>query len=128
VTLITDAGAEEWPRLSKSETARRLAARIAGRWRERLASQVRIWRKMKGIGVSLTIEVLREDWADPEVPLPDYATAGAAGADLRANLPPGIARPGWCWPLARGRWCLQGCAWRSPRGSRCRCDRARGWR
>jgi phosphopantothenoylcysteine decarboxylase/phosphopantothenate--cysteine ligase len=30
VTLITDAGAEEWPRLSKSETARRLAARIAG--------------------------------------------------------------------------------------------------
>jgi dUTP pyrophosphatase len=44
---------------------------------------------MKGIGVSLTIEVLREDWADPEVPLPDYATAGAAGADLRANLRPG---------------------------------------
>jgi dUTP pyrophosphatase len=43
---------------------------------------------MKGIGVSLTIEVLREDWADPGVALPDYATAGAAGADLRANLPP----------------------------------------
>jgi phosphopantothenoylcysteine decarboxylase/phosphopantothenate--cysteine ligase len=30
VTLITEAGAEEWPRLSKAETARRLAARIAG--------------------------------------------------------------------------------------------------
>lgn len=29
VTLITEAGAEDWPRLSKSETARRLAARIA---------------------------------------------------------------------------------------------------
>ncbi|CTQ48129.1 bifunctional phosphopantothenoylcysteine decarboxylase/phosphopantothenate--cysteine ligase CoaBC [Jannaschia donghaensis] len=29
VTLITDAGAEDWPRLSKAETARRLAVRIA---------------------------------------------------------------------------------------------------
>ena len=28
-TLISDAGAEEWPRLTKTETARRLAARIA---------------------------------------------------------------------------------------------------
>ena len=32
------------------------------------------------------IEVTREDWADAEVALPDYATAGAAGADLRANF------------------------------------------
>jgi phosphopantothenoylcysteine decarboxylase/phosphopantothenate--cysteine ligase len=29
VTLITEAGAEAWPRLSKAETARRLALRIA---------------------------------------------------------------------------------------------------
>ncbi len=29
ITLITQAGAEDWPRLSKDETARRLAARIA---------------------------------------------------------------------------------------------------
>ncbi|MBW6507838.1 MAG: dUTP diphosphatase [Rhodobacteraceae bacterium] len=34
-----------------------------------------------------TIRVMREDWADALVPLPAYATAGAAGADLRANLP-----------------------------------------
>jgi len=33
------------------------------------------------------VAILREDWADPAVPLPDYATAGAAGADLRANFP-----------------------------------------
>lgn len=33
------------------------------------------------------IRVLRENWADPAVPLPAYATAGAAGADIRANLP-----------------------------------------
>jgi dUTP pyrophosphatase len=26
--------------------------------------------------------------ADPDTPLPDYATEGAAGADVRANLPP----------------------------------------
>ncbi len=33
------------------------------------------------------VEVLWEDWADRDVRLPAYATAGAAGADLRANLP-----------------------------------------
>ena len=32
------------------------------------------------------IRVMREVWADPGVPLPAYETAGAAGADLRANL------------------------------------------
>lgn len=32
------------------------------------------------------VRVQREDWADPSVDLPDYASAGAAGADLRANL------------------------------------------
>ena len=29
-----------------------------------------------------------EDWADRAVPLPEYQTLGAAGADLRANLRP----------------------------------------
>ena len=38
--------------------------------------------------MALTIRVLREDWADPDVALPAYETAGAAGADLRANLRP----------------------------------------
>lgn len=37
--------------------------------------------------MDITVEIMREDWADPAVPLPDYATAGAAGADLRANFP-----------------------------------------
>ena len=44
--------------------------------------------KDEGGRVSVLIEVVREDWADLSVPLPDYATAGAAGADLRANLMP----------------------------------------
>ncbi len=37
--------------------------------------------------MALTIRVMRESWADPDVALPRYETAGAAGADLRANLP-----------------------------------------
>lgn len=34
------------------------------------------------------INILYEDWADRTLPLPSYETAGAAGADLRANLMP----------------------------------------
>ena len=34
------------------------------------------------------IGVLYEDWADRDVALPAYETAGAAGADIRANLRP----------------------------------------
>lgn len=41
------------------------------------------------------IRVLHEDWADPAVPLPAYETAGAAGADLRANLPPADRETGF---------------------------------
>lgn len=32
------------------------------------------------------ILILRESGADPALPLPDYATGGAAGADIRADL------------------------------------------
>ncbi|WP_299754332.1 dUTP diphosphatase [uncultured Boseongicola sp.] len=32
------------------------------------------------------IKIMRLDGADPEIALPDYATSGAAGADVRANL------------------------------------------
>lgn len=41
------------------------------------------------------IKVLREDWADPGVALPRYETAGAAGADIRANLKPGDRAAGF---------------------------------
>ena len=33
------------------------------------------------------IAVIWEDWADRSLPLPAYQTAGAAGADICANLP-----------------------------------------
>ncbi|MCC6304946.1 MAG: dUTP diphosphatase [Rhodobacteraceae bacterium] len=35
------------------------------------------------------VAVQWEEWADPTLGLPAYASAGAAGADLRANLPAG---------------------------------------
>jgi dUTP pyrophosphatase len=38
--------------------------------------------------VTPVVKVVREDWADAELPLPAYQTAGAAGADLCANFPP----------------------------------------
>ncbi|MGB3315477.1 MAG: dUTP diphosphatase [Albidovulum sp.] len=41
------------------------------------------------------IRVLREDWADPAVPLPSYETAGSAGADIRANLPEAERKAGF---------------------------------
>ncbi|MFV0490773.1 MAG: dUTP diphosphatase [Pseudorhodobacter sp.] len=40
------------------------------------------------------IKVLFEDWADRDLPLPAYETSGAAGADIRANLPPEIRAQG----------------------------------
>ncbi len=45
----------------------------------------------------VAIRVIREDGADPAVALPSYETAGAAGADVRANLPDGtpiVLEPG----------------------------------
>ena len=36
--------------------------------------------------MGVKIEVLREPWADPGIALPSYETAGAAGADIRANF------------------------------------------
>ena len=40
------------------------------------------------------LRVMRLPGADPDVALPAYATAGAAGMDLRANLPPGRRHDG----------------------------------
>ncbi len=38
--------------------------------------------------MALSVRVMWEDWADRAIPLPAYQTAGAAGADIRANLLP----------------------------------------
>jgi dUTP pyrophosphatase len=49
-----------------------------------------------------TLRLTWEDWADRSLPLPAYETAGAAGADMRANLPPGERATGVTLaPMAR---------------------------
>ena len=44
--------------------------------------------------MSLRVLILWEDWADQSLGLPAYQTAGAAGADIRANLPPNLRADG----------------------------------
>lgn len=52
--------------------------------------------------MSLRVQMLWEDWADPSLGLPAYQTAGAAGADIRANLPADLRAGGLVLqPLAR---------------------------
>ena len=52
--------------------------------------------------MSVTLDILREGWADPAVALPAYETTGAAGADIRANLPAGQRAAGLVLaPMAR---------------------------
>ena len=41
------------------------------------------------------VKILFEDWADRDLPLPAYETPGAAGADIRANLPPEMRGAGF---------------------------------
>lgn len=44
--------------------------------------------------MSPTISIALVDGADPSVPFPKFATPGAAGADLRANLPEDLRESG----------------------------------
>ncbi|WP_170427073.1 dUTP diphosphatase [Ruegeria arenilitoris] len=39
----------------------------------------------------VAIRVIRDEGADPAIALPSYETTGAAGADVRANLPDGAS-------------------------------------
>ena len=71
VTLITAAGAEPWPRMSQGRHRRG-----AGRPHRR------------GAGMSVARRHPAPAGHDPALPLPAYATAGAAGMDLCAYLPP----------------------------------------
>lgn len=45
--------------------------------------------------MSPVLRILWEDWADRDLPLPAYETAGAAGADIRANLTPDLRETGF---------------------------------
>ncbi|WP_414898351.1 dUTP diphosphatase [Rhodovulum sp. YEN HP10] len=44
--------------------------------------------------MSPRLQIVWEDWADRDLPLPAYQTPGSAGADIRANLPPDIRDKG----------------------------------
>ena len=44
--------------------------------------------------MSVRIKITRDEGADPAIPLPSYETAGAAGADIRANLPAALRDTG----------------------------------
>lgn len=49
------------------------------------------------------VKILFEPWADRDLPLPAYETPGAAGADIRANLPPAMRAEGFTLaPMQRG--------------------------
>jgi dUTP pyrophosphatase len=52
------------------------------------------------MGSEIAVGILALPGRDPELPLPDYATPGAAGMDLCANLAPGDRAGGLT--LARG--------------------------
>lgn len=43
---------------------------------------------------AVPLRLMWEDWADPSFGFPRYETDGAAGADLRANLPPAARAAG----------------------------------
>lgn len=46
------------------------------------------------VSVTPVLRLLWEDWADRELPLPTYESAGAAGADIRANFVPDMREGG----------------------------------
>ncbi len=45
--------------------------------------------------MTAVVRLLWDHWADESLPLPSYETAGAAGADLRANFPPEVREDGY---------------------------------
>lgn len=45
--------------------------------------------------MSPVVKIMFEDWADRDLPLPAYETPGAAGADIRANLPADLRAEGF---------------------------------
>ena len=59
------------------------------------------------------VRLIWDEAADQDLPLPSYETIGAAGADIRANLPPEtrVAGLGWWWRIF-GPICRPRPAWR----------------
>jgi dUTP pyrophosphatase len=62
------------------------------------------------------VKILFEDWADRDLPLPAYETAGAAGADIRANLPPDMREAGFTLAPMQRAICPTGIRVEIPQG------------
>ena len=83
----------------------------------------------RGAGVTVAVAVRRLPGRDPALPLPGYATDGAAGMDLCANLAPERRAAGLTLAPGRaGAGALRASPSPSRRASRCRCGRAPGSR
>lgn len=63
-----------------------------------------------------TVNILYEDWADRDLPLPAYETTGAAGADIRANLPPADREAGFTLQPMQRAICPTGLRVEIPQG------------
>ena len=62
------------------------------------------------------VKILFEDWADRDLPLPAYETPGAAGADIRANLPPDMRAAGFTLQSMQRAICPTGIRVEIPQG------------
>ena len=68
--------------------------------------------------MTVAVGILRLPGHDPALPLPAYATDGAAGMDLCANLAPADRAEGLTLPPAPARWSPPGLALEIPRRPR----------
>ncbi|TGD44316.1 dUTP diphosphatase [Pseudotabrizicola sediminis] len=62
------------------------------------------------------VKIVFEDWADRDLPLPAYETPGAAGADIRANLPPEMRVAGFTLAPMQRAICPTGLRVEIPKG------------
>ncbi|MDO9641419.1 MAG: dUTP diphosphatase [Pseudotabrizicola sp.] len=66
--------------------------------------------------MSPVVKIVFEDWADRDLPLPAYETPGAAGADIRANLPPDMRAAGFTLAPMQRAICPTGIRVEIPQG------------
>jgi dUTP pyrophosphatase len=66
--------------------------------------------------MSPVVKIGVEDWADRDLPLPAYETPGAAGADIRANLPPEMRAGGFTLAPMQRAICPTGIRVEIPQG------------
>ncbi|MFN7222941.1 MAG: dUTP diphosphatase [Paracoccaceae bacterium] len=66
--------------------------------------------------MSPVVKIVFEEWADRDLPMPAYETPGAAGADIRANLPPDVRAGGFTLAPMQRAICPTGIRVEIPQG------------